>query len=127
MNATALQLADIYYDVLIKYGQHTLITTGISIDVAELSINLSPVFNIKAEFSYSVLFGPFGLTFVELRFALELLCEFSTEWSGAHSVFQISKIKTRFQSVGDTFEYGESESGVGLVRNRCSCSGTAKT
>ena len=51
MNATALQLADIYYDVLIKYGQHTLITTGISIDVAELSINLSPVFNIKAEFS----------------------------------------------------------------------------
>ena len=47
----------------------------------------------------------------------------NAEGSGANTI----KNKTRFQSVGDTFEYGESESGVGLVRNRCSCSGTAKT
>ena len=46
--------------------------------------------------------------------------------SGAHSVFQISK-KTRFQVAGGTFDHGESESGAGLVWNRCSCSRTAKT
>ena len=35
--------------------------------------------------------------------------------------------KTRFQIAGGTFDYGESESRVGSVRNRCICSRTAKT
>ena len=43
--------------------------------------------------------------------------------SGAHTI----KKKTRFQIAGGTFDHGKPESGVGLVRNRCSWSRTAKT
>ena len=48
--------------------------------------------------------------------------KYSPEGSGAHMIK-----KTRFQSDGCTFNYSDSESGVGLVLNRCSCSRTAKT
>ena len=40
----------------------------------------------------------------------------------AHIVY-FKYIKNRFQIAGGTFDHGEPESGVGLVRNRCSCSG----